>query len=198
MYPRNRDTEKAIFDYINKYIEKNNANPSYRDIAAAVGIRSSGTISRYLKRMEECGMLDLNGRHGVTTKRQRMDLVSVPIVGRVACGLPIFAEEQISEYVPISRNFLGSGEFFALYASGDSMIGAGIDDGDLVFVRKTNTAYDGDIVVALIEDSATLKRYYNDMDRRCIILHPENPKYKDMEFEDIVIQGVAVNVLKSL
>ena len=183
MYPRNREMEMAIFDYVNDYIEKNNSNPSYRDIAAAVGIRSSGTISRYVKRMEAEGLLYLNGRCGVSTKRQRMDLVSVPIVGSIACGLPNFAEEQIAEYV---------------YASGDSMTGAGIDDGDLVFVRKTNTAYDGDIVVALIEDSATLKRYYNDTERRCIVLHPENPKYKDMEFEDIVIQGVAVNVLKSL
>lgn len=198
MYPRNREIEKDIFEYVNHYIEKNNAYPSYRDIAAAVGIRSIGTISRYLKRMEESGMLDLNGRHGVSTKRQRMDFVSVPIVGNIACGLPNFAEEQISEYVPILRSFLGSGEFFALYACGDSMIGAGIDDGDLVFVRKTNIAYDGDIVVALIDDSATLKRYYNDTERRCIVLHPENPKYKDMEFEDIVIQGVAVKVLKSL
>lgn len=198
MYPRNREMEMAIFDYVNDYIEKNNSNPSYRVIAAAVGIRSSGTISRYVKRMEAEGLLYLNGRCGVSTKRQRMDLVSVPIVGSIACGLPNFAEEQIAEYVPILRNFLGSGEFFALYASGDSMTGAGIDDGDLVFVRKTNTAYDGDIVVALIEDSATLKRYYNDTERRCIVLHPENPKYKDMEFEDIVIQGVAVNVLKSL
>lgn len=198
MYPRNRDTEKAIFDYINDYIEKNNANPSYRDIATAVGIRSSGTISRYLKRMEAEGLLYLNGRFGVSTKRQRMDLVSVPIVGSIACGFPNFAEEQISEYVPILRDFLGTGEFFALYASGDSMVNAGIDDGDLVFVRKTNTAYDGDIVVALIENETTLKRFYNDTERRRIILHPENPKYKDMEFENIVIQGVAVNVLKSL
>lgn len=198
MYPRNKEMEQAIFDYVNEYIEKYNVNPSYRKIAAAVGIRSSGTISRYLKRMEAEGILDLNGKRGVSTKRQRMDIVSVPIVGSIACGLPNFAEEQISEYVPILRSFLGTGDFFALYASGDSMVDAGIEDGDLVFVRKTSSAYDGDIVVALIEDSATLKRYYNDTERRCIVLHPENSKYRDMEFEDIVIQGVAVKVLKSL
>lgn len=198
MYPRNKEMEQAIFDYVNEYIEKYNVNPSYRKIAAAVGIRSSGTISRYLKRMEAEGILDLNGKRGVSTKRQRMDIVSVPIVGSIACGLPNFAEEQISEYVPILRSFLGTGDFFALYASGDSMVDAGIEDGDLVFVRKTSSAYDGDIVVALIEDSATLKRYYNDVERRCIVLHPENSKYRDMEFEDIVIQGVAVKVLKSL
>ena len=197
MNPRNTDIERKIYEFVNRQIERFGINPSYREIAESIG-RSVATVSKYLKRMESEGMLALNGKHGVSTKRQRADTAYVPIVGTVACGVPNFAEESIEAFFPILRNELGSGEYFALHASGDSMINAGIDVVDLVFVRKTFKAYDGDIVVALVEDSTTLKRYYDDTENRRIILHPENPKYKDMVFKDVTVQGVAVKVLKSL
>ena len=122
----------------------------------------------------------------------------MPIVGEVACGTPILAEENIECFVTFSRELLGSGKFFILRAKGESMINAGIEDGDLVIVRQQDTAEEGQIVVALIENEATLKRYYTDKKQNKIRLHPENDEMKDMFFDMISIQGVAVKILKDI
>lgn len=198
MRPRNTDVEARILEFVNSYIEKNSICPSFREIAAGVGLSSTATIHNHIKRLEGEGKLDINGRRGVSTRRHRMSIQQVPVVGQIACGTPILAEENIEEYVPVLKGELGAGEFFALRAHGDSMVKAGIEDGELVFVRRQDTAEEGDIVVALIDDTATLKRFYKDTKRHKIILHPENDAYDDMEFDDIVIQGKAVKVLKDL
>ena len=123
----------------------------------------------------------------------------VPLLGAVSCGIPKFAEGNIEEYVQLPTALFGKGDFFLLRASGDSMIEAGIDDGDLILVRHQDHADPGQIVVALIgEDEATLKRFYPEHSKGIIRLHPENSALDDIIVENCAIQGVAVHVMKSL
>ena len=120
----------------------------------------------------------------------------VPVVGTVACGSPILAEENIEEYVTLPAALFGRGNFFLLRARGDSMINAGIADGDLVLVRQQDTAEYNQIAVALIDDEATLKRFRPEGDR--VVLHAENPNYDDIVVDRCAVQGVAVKVIKDL
>ena len=122
----------------------------------------------------------------------------VPVLGSVACGVPKYAEENIEEYVRLPVSLFGRGDFFILRANGDSMIEAGIDNGDLVLIRQQNTAETGQIVVALMEEEATLKRYYPEPQWGRIRLHPENSMMTDIYVDSCIIQGVAVKVLKDL
>ena len=121
------------------------------------------------------------------------------IVGRIACGTPILAEENIESYLTISGDFLGAGEFFALRAKGNSMINAGIDDGDIVIIKKQSAADEGQIVVAMVEDGdCTLKRYFIDRRKKKIRLHPENDNMEDMFYDKVEIQGIAVKIIKDI
>ena len=129
-------------------------------------------------------------------------LINVPILGTIACGLPLLAEENIEEYVPLPEALVGKGTFFILRASGSSMINAGINDGDLVIIRQQDDASAGQIVVALVDDeSATLKRYYPRRNNR-VELVPENDSFDvqtvDVSAHSLSIQGVAVKVIKNL
>ena len=123
---------------------------------------------------------------------------NLPVVGSISCGSPLLAEENIECYLPIPKEFLGNGEFFILQANGDSMIDAGINNRDYVIIRKQETAEQGQIIVALIDNEATLKRYYIDRKKRKVRLHPENKNMEDMYFDSIVIQGVAIKVIKDI
>ena len=126
----------------------------------------------------------------------------IPLIGMVACGTPKSAQEELQTYIPVDKRLLGNGEFFALKANGESMIEAGISDGDIVFVRYQPTAEDGQVVVAIIDDAedggvtATLKRFYKDKHK--IRLHPENREMEDIIVDDAKIVGVAVKVLKNI
>ena len=123
----------------------------------------------------------------------------LPIVGDIACGTPILAEQNIESYLTISGDFLGTGNFFVLMAKGNSMINVGIEDGDYVVIRQQPSADEGQIIVAMTEDGeCTLKRYYKDRRRKKIRLHPENDEMEDMYYDNIEIQGVAVKVIKNL
>ena len=116
----------------------------------------------------------------------------------IACGVPKYAEENIAEYVKLPVSLFGSGDYFILNASGNSMVNAGIEDGDMVLIKRQDYANPGDIVVALIEDEATLKRFYRDDENRRVILHPENDYMEDIYVKQCIIQGVAVFVFKKL
>ena len=198
---KNAELFKQIEDYINSYKETNNgASPSVREIADELGVNYS-TVSRYLKHMREQGMIDYEGHRNITTEENRKtktETTKVAILGSVSCGIPKFAEENIEEYVRLPISLFGSGEFYILRANGDSMINAGIEDGDLVLIRQQSYANEGQIVVALMEDEATLKRYYPEPHKRRIRLHPENDSMRDIYVANCVIQGVAVKVLKDL
>lgn len=191
-----------MIDFINERYFSGQGVPSVREIADEVGLDKSNA-SRYLADMEKRGLITRNGGfYGIETqkmKKIRPSLAYLPIVGEIACGTPILAEENIESYISISGDFLGSGEYFVLRARGESMIEAGILDGDYVIVRKQVTADEGQIVVAMTEDGeCTLKRYFLDRKNRRIRLHPENSEMQDMFFDRIEIQGVAVKVIKDL
>lgn len=195
----------ALMDKIVEYIESqhslNNRAPSMREIASKFEIAVS-TVKWYIDILVEKGLISNNSSYYglATTKmiKNKSNVEQIPIVGSIACGSPLLAEENIESYLPIPKVFLGNGKHFILKAKGDSMINAGIDDGDYVIVKQQESAEEGQIVVALIDEEATLKRYYLDKGNKQIRLHPENDNMEDMFYDNIKIQGVAVKVIKDL
>jgi repressor LexA len=194
---RSKDPEKMknILAFADEYIMYHHSSPSITQIAEGVGI-ARGTAYKYLVEMRDRGMLTYDGRTITTerTRRSRPDTVRAAILGEVACGLPQLAEENIEGYVQLPEAVFGTGCMYILRARGDSMVDAGIADGDLVVVREQQTAENGEIVVALVGDEATLKRFYREDGR--IRLHPENSGMDDIFVDDCAIQGVAVSVIR--
>lgn len=201
MRSKNENTLKAILEFINDWYFAKHDFPTLDEISSGLQL-SKTTTYRYIEELVERGEIEKSSRFGnLVTKeiaKSMINMNNLPIVGDIACGSPILAEENIESYVTFSRELLGSGKFFILRAKGNSMINAGINDGDLVIVRQQETALEGQIVVALIDSEATLKRYFIDRRKKKIRLHPENDEMEDMYFDSIAIQGVAVKILKDL
>ncbi len=190
---RSAEIKRVISDHIARY----GYSPSLAEIAEKTGFPPA-SVFRYMKKMAEDGELEMPGRRCVTPTNVNQHTVNVPILGTIACGIPKFAEENIEDYVRLPVSLFGNGNYFILRACGDSMIEAGIEDGDLVVIRQQNYANDSQIVVALIEDEATLKRYYPEPEKHRICLHPENSQMEDIYVENCESQGVAVKVIKDL
>ena len=189
---------ELLIRFIDDYIDNYGRSPSTQEISSGTGL-SPATVSRYLSRMREDGIIDYSGHRNIVTKRNSaIETNAVPVLGSVSCGIPKFAEENIEEYVKLPVSLFGKGDFFLLRASGNSMIEAGIDNGDLVLVRRQDYAAPGQIVVALMEEEATLKRYYPEPQNGYIRLHPENKDLDDIIVDHCLIQGVAVHVIKEL
>ena len=197
MRSKNRATIAEIERFVQEYGDQNGRSPTMKEIGDAVGI-SVASAYRYITAMADEGLINYCGVRGITSTRGNTEVVSMPIVGDVACGTPILAEENIEEYVRMPVSLIGRGKFFILRAKGDSMIEVGIEDGDLVVIRQQDVADPGQIVVALIDDEATLKRYYPEPRQGRVRLHPENSEMDDMLVESCQVQGVAVKVLKDL
>ena len=202
---RTQDTNKygKIVDFINEYFLENGQSPNIREIGVELGMTSMSSV-RYLRRMAEEGIIEYEdgkqrGASTELTRSARWGSRCIPRIGRIACGTPALAEENIDGYISISTEFIGRGKYYFLHASGDSMTEAGIDDGDLVLVRYQEDANDGQIVVALTEDGEnTLKRFYRDEKKRMIRLHPDNSDMEDIWVKECKIQGVAIKVIKDL
>ena len=196
---RTKDPElmKQILEYIEDYYIDHNASPSTTQIAEQMGI-ARGTVHKYLVEMDERGMLSYQGRNITTERTEKMHTSTfrAAVVGDISCGLPNIAEEHIEEYVSLPESMFGSGEFYILRAHGESMIEAGIDPGDLVVIRRQETAENGQIAVVLVDEEATMKRFYIEDDR--VRLHPENSEIEDFYVDNCIIQGVAVKVIKDL
>ncbi len=171
--------QQEILDYIKNEILKKGYPPTVREICETVNLKSTSSVHSHLETLEKNGYI----RRDPTKPRAieicddsfqmvRTEMVSLPVIGNVAAGQPILAEENIEEYFPVPADVVPRGESFILNVRGDSMINAGILNGDRVFVNQCSTANNGDIVVALIDDSATVKRYYREKDH--IRLQPEN------------------------
>ena len=196
-----RSKDKTLMAAIEKFVcdftDKTGISPTMQEVADGVG-SSKATVQRYIAQLCEDGVLDYSGSRTMTSTKTKMQAVRVPVLGTIACGIPKYAEENIEEYVRLPVALFGQGNFFILRAYGDSMVEAGIDDGDLVLIRQQNYADEGQIVVALIEDDATLKRFYPEPENGIIRLHPENHTMEDIIVENCIIQGVAVKVLKDL
>ena len=198
--------QRRILDFIRETVQARGYPPTVREIGEAVGLTSSSSVHAQLANLERQGLLrrdatkpramELQG-----ARRGRPNAVSVPLVGRISAGAPVMADENVEEFLAIPADFAGEDEHFALRVSGESMIGAGILDGDLVVVRRTESADDGDIVVALLpgpaDDGATVKRFHRDGGR--ILLVPENPAMAPIEAPDETrILGRVVAVLRKL
>ena len=196
-----RSKDKGLLAEIEKYVcnftDSNGISPTMQEIANAVGV-SKATVHRYITQLCEDGVIDYSGVRSITSTKAKVQVVRVPVLGRIACGIPKFAEENIEEYVKLPVALFGHGDFFLLRAYGDSMVEVGIEDGDLVLIRQQNYADRGQIVVALVEDDATLKRYYPEPENNRVRLHPENFRMEDIYVDSCQIQGVAVKVLKDL
>ena len=197
MRSKNKALMTKIERFVSTFTDDYGISPSMQEVADGVGV-SKATVHRYILQLRENGVIEVSGRRSMTSTRTKVEAVRVPILGEVACGIPKFAEENIEEYVRLPVALFGRGNFFILRAYGDSMVEAGIDDGDLVLIRQQDAAEEGQIVVALIDDEATLKRFYPEPENHRIRLHPENSHMKDIYVDRCEIQGIAVKVLKEL
>lgn len=197
MRSKNPETMKRILEFVESYYLEYNRSPATSAISEGVGI-ARGTVYKYLVDMAERGMIEYDGRTIMTEKieKTRPRMIRAAVLGNIACGLSNLAEENIEEYVSLPESLFGKGEFYILRARGESMIDAGINNGDLVVIRKQDVAENGEIVVALVDGETTLKRFYKEDGR--IRLHPENRKMEDIYTDNCFIQGVAVNVIRSL
>lgn len=187
-YFKNREDE--VLDYISEYIEREGYPPTVREICHDVGFASTSTVQYYLKKLEYRGDISFGGakNRAIVLKNQRQHSARfIPIVGTVTAGSPILAVENIEGYYPLPDEFHGIGDMFMLNVTGSSMINAGIYDGDKIIVEKTSTCDQGEIIVALIDDSATCKRFFKRDGK--IILHPENDALSDIVLDDVAIIG---------
>ena len=178
------------------YQKRHGKTPSFRQIMHAVGLGSLATVQRYVKALEREGRLncDSDGKIEVVPNLAGGESTVVPLLGEIACGEPNFAVENIEGSYTFPKDLFGSGELFMLRTFGDSMKDIGIQKGDLIVVRRQNSADDGQVVVALVDGNATLKRIFHRDGK--IILHPENKRMKDIELDECDIQGVLVSCIK--
>jgi len=193
----NGDTQQRILEFIEKYIEENNYAPSVREIGEAVDLKSTSTVHGHLNRLEKKGLLHREAMKPRTidvTREEKMQMVRLPLLGKVAAGVPILAEENAEGYMQLPEAMVGSGEHFILEIRGDSMITAGIMNGDYVVVKRQSTAQNGEIVIAMIDDEATCKRYFKEPDR--IRLQPENPRMRPFYARSVTILGKVVAVYR--
>lgn len=199
MRTKSEDRLREIVAYIDECYGKTGKTPSLENMAKQFTM-AKANVYKYVSELEARGLLENLGRGGLVTRKMAKTNVSsrnLAVVGEIACGSPILAEENIEEYVSIPEKWIGKGEFFILKASGESMINAGINSGDLVIVRKQVVAEQGQIVVALTADGeATLKRFY--LRDGLAVLHPENDSMEDIVLDYCDIQGVVVKVIKDV
>lgn len=205
--------ERAIIKFIDKQIKDKGYPPSVREIGKAVGLHSTATVHGYLKKLSEKGYIKKEDQKGRTLKLLKgglsdnekqapkplyngKELVDVPVVGKITAGAPILAVENVTDTFPIPIDFVGNSESFMLTVSGESMIEAGILDGDYILVKRQNTARNGQIVVALIEDEATVKTFYKESDH--IRLQPENSTMDPIIVPDCKILGIVGGVFRKL
>ncbi|MGN0782811.1 MAG: transcriptional repressor LexA [Christensenellales bacterium] len=203
MSSKNEETKQRIYDFINKYIQDNRVSPTVREIAKGVNCAVS-TAYKFMVRLQDEGLIDIAGRRHIISSINSWSMSCAPIVGLVARGKPQTAIQDIQGYLPINTQYFGGGEYFALVAEGKSMVNVGIDEGDLVIIRRQSSCDDGQIAVVLIDNenysecSATLKRLYRDDKHKRFRLHPENDEMEDFFAEKVEVVGVAVKVIKDL
>ena len=197
--------QQRILEVIADTVRERGYPPTVREIGEAVGLTSSSSVHAQLANLERKGLLRKDPTKpramALSSEESRAEGATVPLLGRIAAGAPVMATEHVEDYLSVPATFADSGaEHFALRVAGDSMIGAGILDGDMVVIRSQDTARDGDIVAALLpgpaEDEATVKRLRHDGPR--VMLIPENPALQPTEMLDGRIMGKVVAVLRKL
>jgi repressor LexA len=198
--------QQQILVTIRDWVVQHGYPPSTREIGDAVGLRSSSSVSRHLAALEDKGFLrrgqtmsrpiDVRAFLGDPADRESGDSVPVPVVGDIAAGVPIAAEQHVDDVLTLPRGLTGRGTVFGLRVRGDSMIDAAICDGDIVVVRQQQEAHSGQIVAAMIDDEATVKVYRRRGGH--VFLEPRNPAYEVLDGDRAVVLGVVASVLRSV
>lgn len=205
--------QQAIYDFIKSYTEGHGYPPSVREIGSAVGLASPSTVHMHLKALEELGMIKRDSKKPrtievVSNEEEKAakladvsqdinhNVITLPLVGRVAAGTPILAEQNVEESLTLPTSIVGDASSFILRVRGESMINAGIFDGDYIVVKEQHDAHNGEIVVALIDDSATVKTFYREKDR--IRLQPENDSMAPIYADNPVILGRVAALIRSM
>lgn len=199
--------QQLIYDFIKQHVLEKGFPPSVREIGEAVGLNSTSTVHNHLKKIEDLGyikrdktkprtieILEFHQTPATINQAPPRETAYIPMVGQVTAGQPILATENITDTFPLPADFVESGEYFMLQIKGDSMIEAGILDHDFVLVRKQQDAKNGEIVIALIEDSATCKTFYKESNR--IRLQPENSNMDPIYVQQMSILGIVKGVYR--
>lgn len=200
MNANKKDKQTEIYEFIKTHIREKGYPPSVREICKGVGLSSTSTVHGHLARLEKKGMIRRDSTKPRTIEILKdppikKEMVSIPIIGKVTAGEPILAVENVEDTFPISLNFIPSNkDLFMLNISGESMIEAGIMDGDLAIIEKINYAANGDIVVALIDNEATIKRFFKEKDH--IRLQPENKTMSPIIVENCTIIGKLIGLFR--
>jgi repressor LexA len=189
--------QQELLNYIYEFTKQNGYTPSLREMCAKMNFASTSSVFYYLQKCEDQGLIRRS-----KGKNRAIELVgeaygnTVPVVGKVAAGEPIFAEQNIEEYLQLPQNMFDNscGDLFALTIRGNSMIEAGINSGDKVIVRRQNVANNGDIVVALIDESATVKRFYKE--NNYYRLQPENSTMQPIILDSVIVLGIVVGLIR--
>ncbi len=185
-----------VYNFTADYIENNGYPPSVREICAKLNIKSTATAYFYIERLKERGLLTKSPlkKRAIAVSNGKISYKTIPVVGTIRAGQPIYAVENLEGYIPLPAELGDNGDEFALKVQGDSMINAGIKENDLIIVSRSDTADNGDIVVALVDDAATVKRYFARDGK--IILHPENDSMSDMIFDEVIILGIVKGLIR--
>lgn len=194
------EKQRQILEYMKKEVKTKGYPPSVREICEAVGLKSTSTVHGHLSRLEKKGYIKRNPTKPraieilSTERTPQREFVNVPVIGQITAGTPILAVENIEDTFPIPLDYVHNDNVFMLKVKGESMINAGIFDKDLILVRQQNTAENGDIVVALIEDCAVVKRFFKEKD--FIRLQPENPTMSPIIVKDVKILGKVTGLFR--
>lgn len=209
--------QQAIYEYICAYTQEHSYPPSVREIGTAVGLASPSTVHMHLKALENCGLIKRDPKKPRTIEVVREDegeaetpqerlaevaqdpssnAITLPLVGRVAAGVPILAEQNVEETLTLPTSIVGDTSSYILRVHGESMVNAGIFDGDYIVVKEQRDAHDGEIVVALVDDSATVKTFYREKDR--IRLQPENDTMEPIYAKNPTILGKVTALIRSV
>ena len=191
-YGRITQKQSEILEYIKSQILNKGYPPSVRDICQAVNLKSTSSVHAHLESLEKNGYIRRDPTNNFNLSRR--EVVNIPLLGQVAAGQPLLAVENITEYFPIPSEYMPGGEVFMLKVKGDSMINMGIYEGDQIIVRKQNTASNGEVIVALVDDSATVKRFYKENGH--IRLQPENDFMDPIIVDDCEILGKVIGLIR--
>jgi repressor LexA len=192
-----------LLNFIKDFTTRYGYPPSVREMCGGLRISSTASVYYYLNKLEGMGLISKSPskNRAIEIKTKYSDFakktsVDIPLIGKIAAGEPILAVENLEEVYPLPRELFGNGELFMLNVKGDSMIDAGIFDGDKIIIKKQTTANNGEIVAALIDGCATVKRLFMRKDK--IVLHPENASMQDIVAENVEILGVAAGVIRKI
>ena len=194
MSDASRAKMQAVLEYINEYNAEYGYAPTVREICAQLNIKSTASAYYYIEKLTDGGYLSKSPNKNRADSFKKNASINIPLIGTVTAGQPIFAYENYEDYYSFPAGSFKGSDLFMLSVQGESMIDAGIFDGDKIIVRKQETADNGEIVVALLDDSATVKRFYKRDGH--FVLHPENETMQDIIVNEVAILGIVIGLVR--